>query len=61
MIAAADRQRIARAVLTYLAEPGDPVLIALLNVSQPADIVAAVTAGQPPAAARGLLGHDTGR
>ena len=49
MIAAADSQRIARAVLTYLAEPGDPVLTALLNVSQPADILAAVTAGEPPA------------
>ena len=49
MIAAPDRQRVARAVLTYLAEPGDPVLAALLDVSEPASIVAAVAAGRLPA------------
>ena len=49
MIAALDRQRVARAVLTYLAEPGDPVLAALLDVSEPASIVAAVAAGRLPA------------
>ena len=48
MIAALDRQRVARAVLTYLAEPGDPVLAALLDVSEPANIVAAVAAGHLP-------------
>ena len=49
MITALDRQRLARAVLTYLAEPDDPVLAALLDVSDPAGIVAAVAAGRPPA------------
>ena len=33
MITAFDQDRVARAVLTYLAEPGDPVLAALLQVS----------------------------
>lgn len=46
MIGAADRQRAARAVLTYLAEPGDPVLAALLDAGEPADIVTAITAGR---------------
>ena len=53
MIADLDQQRIARAVLTYLAEPGDPVLAALLDVSGPASIVAAVAAGRLPAWPRG--------
>lgn len=48
MITAAGRQRAARAVLTYLAEPGDPVLAAWLEVSQPADVVTAITAGRLP-------------
>ena len=33
--AAADQQRIARATLTYLAEPADPVVCGLLQVAQP--------------------------
>ncbi len=49
MIAPLDQDRVARAVLTYLAEPGDPVLAALLQVSTPADLVAAVAAGRLPA------------
>ena len=49
MIAALDQDRVARAVLTYLAEPGDPVLAALLQVSTPADLVAAVAARRLPA------------
>ena len=49
MIADLDQQRIARAVLTYLAEPADPVLAALLDISEPASIVAAVAAGRLPA------------
>jgi DNA processing protein len=55
VIAALDRQRVARAVLTYLAEPGDPVLAALLDVSEPAGIVAAVAAGRLPAWLAGRL------
>lgn len=54
MIAALDKQRIARAVLTYLAEPGDPVLGALLRACEPAEIVTAVTAGRIPAACSGI-------
>jgi len=50
---ASGRQRVARAVLTYLAEPGDPVLTGLLTACQPADIVAAVEAGHPPAVPTG--------
>ena len=49
MIPALDQDRVARAVLTYLAEPGDPVLAALLQVSTPADLVAAVAARRLPA------------
>ncbi|HEY0716335.1 MAG TPA: DNA-processing protein DprA [Streptosporangiaceae bacterium] len=48
MTTAVDEQRTARAVLTYLAEPGDPVLASWLEVSAPAEIVAAITAGQLP-------------
>ena len=54
MIAALGKQRIARAVLTYLAEPGDPVLGALLRACEPAEIVTAVTAGRIPAAWSGI-------
>ena len=63
MIAALDQDRIARAVLTYLAEPGDPVLAALLQVSTPANLVAAVAAGRLPAvpARRWDAIRETGR
>jgi DNA processing protein len=43
-----DRQALARAALTYLAEPGDPALGALLEVCEPAEVVAAITAGTLP-------------
>jgi DNA processing protein len=55
VIAVLDQQRVARAVLTYLAEPGDPVLAALLDVREPASIVAAVAAGRLPAWSPGRL------
>ena len=42
----ADRQ--ARAALTYLAEPGDPALGALLEVCEPAEVLAAVKIGTLP-------------
>ena len=48
MIATVDRQRVARALLTYMAEPGDPVLAAWLEMATPGDAVAAITAGRPP-------------
>ncbi|HLI36078.1 MAG TPA: DNA-processing protein DprA [Streptosporangiaceae bacterium] len=50
MTAFTDEQHGARATLTYLAEPGDPALAALLRVCEPAEVVAAVRAGKVPAA-----------
>jgi len=41
-----DRQ--ARAALTYLAEPGDPALGALLEVCEPAEVLAAIKIGTLP-------------
>jgi DNA processing protein len=41
--------RLARAALTYLAEPGDPALGALLAVCDPAEVLAAITADTPSA------------
>jgi DNA processing protein len=43
-------QRLARAALTYLAEPGDPALGALLRVREPAEVLAAIRTGKVPAA-----------
>jgi DNA processing protein len=43
-----DRQALARASLTYLAEPGDPALGALLEACEPTEVVAAITAGTLP-------------
>lgn len=37
-----DPQALARAALTYLAEPGDPALGALLEVCGPAEVLAAI-------------------
>ncbi|HEY2520927.1 MAG TPA: DNA-processing protein DprA [Streptosporangiaceae bacterium] len=48
MINAFDDQHVARARLTYLAEPGDPVLASWLEVSPPDEIVAAISAGELP-------------
>jgi len=46
-------QRLARAALTYLAEPGDPALGALLALCEPAEVVAAIKAGLLPATGPG--------
>ncbi len=43
-----DRQALARAALTYLAEPGDPALGALLEVCEPGEVLAAIRAGTLP-------------
>jgi DNA processing protein len=40
--------KLARAALTYLAEPSDPALGALLGICPPAEVVAAVRAGVLP-------------
>jgi DNA processing protein len=42
-------QPLARAALTYLAEPGDPALGALLETCEPAEVLAAIKAGMLPA------------
>src|SRR5262249_30350415 len=41
-------ERLARAALTCVAEPGDPAMGALLRVCAPDEIVSALTAGRPP-------------
>src|SRR5580692_1947816 len=43
-----DEERLARATLTYLAEPGDPALGALLAICEPAEVLAAIQAGTLP-------------
>jgi DNA processing protein len=43
-----DQQSLARAALTYLAEPGDPALGALLEICEPAEVLAAIKAGTLP-------------
>jgi DNA processing protein len=48
-----DADRTARAALTYLAEPGDPVLGALLAGYQPAEVLTAIKGGLlPPVGSR---------
>jgi DNA processing protein len=39
---------LARAALTYLAEPGDPALGALLEICEPAEVLTAIKAGTLP-------------
>jgi DNA processing protein len=52
-------QVLARAALTYLAEPADPALGALLEVCEPAEVLAAIKAGTLPAIkADALLATD---
>ena len=48
-------QALARAALTYLAEPGDPALGALLEVCEPAEVLAAIKAGTLSAIKAGTL------
>jgi DNA processing protein len=70
MPAPPDEERLARAALTYLAEPGDPALGALLAICGPAGLLAAIQAGTLPeasevrgasAASRAALGRAFGR
>jgi DNA processing protein len=58
MTAPADADRLARAALTCVAEPGDAVLGALLRTCAPAGIVAALTEGRAPAGAGRVPGLD---
>jgi DNA processing protein len=57
MSAPAEAERIARAALTWAAEPGDPAMGALLRICSPAEIVAALTEGRMPRAATGSAGR----
>ena len=50
-----EREAQARAALTYLAEPGDPALGALLEVCEPAEVLAAIKAGTLAAINAGTL------
>jgi DNA processing protein len=43
-----EEQKLARAALTYLAEPADPALGALLGICEPAEVLAAIKAGVLP-------------
>jgi DNA processing protein len=43
-----DEQKLARAALTYLAEPADPALGALLGICEPAEVLAAIKASMLP-------------
>jgi DNA processing protein len=52
-------QRLARAALTYLAEPGDPALGALLQVSEPAEVLAAIRTGKLPVAVAAVAAPQT--
>ena len=54
-------QAMARAALTYLAEPADPALGALLEVCEPAEVLAAIKAGALPATGSGLVGSPARR
>ena len=48
MSAPVEPERVARAALTWVAEPGDPAMGALLRICSPAEIVAALTEGRMP-------------
>ncbi len=63
-------EKLARAALTYLAEPGDPALGALLGICEPAEVLAAIKADMLPGtgpgcgdspASRAALGRALGR
>ena len=66
MTGADEEERLARAALTCIAEPGDPVMGALLRYCAPAAIMAALIEGRLPVAdaaggeARGRGSRDTG-
>jgi DNA processing protein len=54
-------ERLARAALTYVAEPGDPVMGALLRTCTPAEIVTALVQGRALAVPAGLGPDGDGR
>ena len=58
MTVAADEDRLARAALTCVAEPGDAAMGTLLRTCAPAQIIAALTEGRAPAGAGRIAGLD---
>ena len=52
-----DDHRVACATLTYVAEPADPVLGHLLQVLNPAEVLASIRSGTVPARAARALGQ----
>ena len=54
-------QRLARAALTYLAEPADPALGALLEICEPTEILAAIKADMLPGTGPGCGDNPAGR
>ena len=58
MNAPAETERVARAALTWIAEPKDPAMGALLRICSPAEIVAAVTEGRMPRVTPGPAGSN---
>jgi DNA recombination-mediator protein A len=54
-------ERLARAALTCVAEPGDPVMGALLRTCSPAEIVTALVQGRVPVPAAGAAGPGRDR
>jgi len=55
------KQALARAALTYLAEPGDPALGALLEICEPAEVLAAIKADTLPGTGPGCGDSPAGR
>ena len=58
MSAASGQERLARAALSFLADPGDPALGALLRSCGPAETVAVVSSGSDPRAVLPAAGRD---
>jgi DNA processing protein len=60
MAAVSDAEWFARTALSCVADPGDPVLGALLRVSSPAEVLAAICAGRAPEPGPGQPGQAAG-
>lgn len=51
-------ERVARAALSFLAEPGDPALGPLLRCCEPAEIVVALSCGDDPGTVASAAGRE---
>ena len=58
MSTTAERQRFARIALSFVAEPGDLALGALLRCCEPAEIVVALSCGDDPATVLSAAGRE---